>query len=421
VAAIRPKAPDLDAMLRHALGIHQSGRPSAAEPLYRALLRFLPDHPGVSNYLGIALKDQGRVAEAAAVFQRIAAIAPDYAPAQCNLGNVFFDQGQYAEAEAAYRRALALSPDMPDALKNLGFALVHGGRFAESFPWFRRHAERVYGRPTPAEAPPRSGPPDPPHKAQHDREQRDDCGGETAGGAAAASFHLEEGNRVSGRAVRPDGSRGVIAARWETDSPQMAVIDDLLTEEALDALRRYCWRSTMWQKPYPNGYLGAMPEHGFACPLMAQIADELRDAYPAVVGDHPLLRWWGYKYDSRLEGIHVHADFAAVNVNFWITPDEANLDPASGGLVLWDQPAPLDWTFAQYNAPGAGQAIREFLASTGARSVTIPYKANRAVIFDSDLFHETDRLVFKEGYRNRRINITLLYGRRETEGRKRQR
>jgi len=35
------------------------------------------------------------------------------------------------------------------------------------------------------------------------------------------------------------------------------------------------------------------------------------------------------------------------------------------------------------------------------------------VIFDSDLFHETDRLSFKEGYQNRRINVTLLYGERE--------
>ena len=40
------------------------------------------------------------------------------------------------------------------------------------------------------------------------------------------------------------------------------------------------------------------------------------------------------------------------------------------------------------------------------------YRANRAVIFDSDLFHATDRPVFRDGYLNRRINITFLYGRR---------
>ena len=34
------------------------------------------------------------------------------------------------------------------------------------------------------------------------------------------------------------------------------------------------------------------------------------------------------------------------------------------------------------------------------------------MIFDSDLFHQTDQIDFKEGYLNRRINITMLYGRR---------
>jgi hypothetical protein len=101
-----------------------------------------------------------------------------------------------------------------------------------------------------------------------------------------------------------------------------------------------------------------------------------------------------------------------VNVNIWITPEEANLDPQSGGLVIWDTPAPLDWSFDQFNNADAGKTIREFLAQSGSKAVTVPYRANRAVIFDSDLFHETDRITFKEGYLNRRINITMLYGMR---------
>ena len=169
----------------------------------------------------------------------------------------------------------------------------------------------------------------------------------------------------------------------------------------------------MWHKSYPNGYVGAMPEHGFACPLLAQIADELRETYPEIIAGHPLLRWWGFKYTSQRKGINVHADFAAVNVNFWITPDEANLDPESGGLVIWDKPAPMEWSFAQYNNPNAGETIRKFLADSGAKTITVPHRANRAVIFDSDLFHQTDTINFKEGYLNRRINITMLYGRRE--------
>lgn len=41
-----------------------------------------------------------------------------------------------------------------------------------------------------------------------------------------------------------------------------------------------------------------------------------------------------------MDGISVHADSAAVNLNFWITPDEANLDPSSGGLVVYPKMPP---------------------------------------------------------------------------------
>lgn len=41
-------------------------------------------------------------------------------------------------------------------------------------------------------------------------------------------------------------------------------------------------------------------------------------------------------------------------------------------------------------------AIRSFLAQSDARSITVPHRANRAVIFDSDLFHETDLIAFSE-------------------------
>jgi hypothetical protein len=120
---------------------------------------------------------------------------------------------------------------------------------------------------------------------------------------------------------------------------------------------------------------------------------------------------WGFKYDSTLSGTNIHADEAAVNVNFWITPDEANLDPESGGLVLWDIAAPMDWNFAKFNSDSP--AIYDFLNKAGAKSITVPYRCNRAVIFDSDLFHETDKIRFKEGYLNRRINVTMLFGRRD--------
>jgi len=133
-------------------------------------------------------------------------------------------------------------------------------------------------------------------------------------------------------------------------------VDNLLTPEALTALRRFCQASTIWNKSFDAGYLGTTPESGFACPLLAQIAEEFPRALPEVFRAYPLKYLWAFKYDSRLAGINIHADFAAVNVNFWITPYEANLDPAGG--AWWCGTRPRPWT--------------------GTSTLTIPTKAQSA-------------------------------------------
>ena len=162
------------------------------------------------------------------------------------------------------------------------------------------------------------------------------------------------------------------------------------------------------KEAYDNGYLGAYLSDGFSCGLLFQIAEELRQTFPRIFADHKLRQMWAHKYDSQLLGVERHADAAAVNVNFWITPDDANLNPDSGGLEVYLREAPLEWDFAKYN--NDQEALREFVA--GGDSAVIPYRQNRAVVFNSNLVHRTDAFQFKEGYENRRINITMLFGHR---------
>jgi tetratricopeptide (TPR) repeat protein len=224
-----------------------------------------PGHLGLTNNLGIVLKDQGKLEDAAATFRKVLAQSANDPLAHINLGNVLGLQGLLDEAAACYRRARALKPDMALVHANLGTALCESGRTKEGFASFRRHADLAYGT---AASP--AAPVEPAFKTQHDQEQRDYM---KAAGMRAAAHHLEDGSRVEGRAVSPDASAGEIAPRWQTSRPQIAVIDNLLTDAALDKLRRFCWGSTIWRKVYPNGYLGALPEHGFANPLLAQIAE----------------------------------------------------------------------------------------------------------------------------------------------------
>ena len=317
-------------------------------------------------------------------------------------GGALQNMQRLEEAVASYDQVLAIDPDDSSALLKRGSLLCEMNRVPEGFEAFSRYAARVYG------AAPSDEPTAPDHKQRHDREQREYL---AAQGVEAGSFHIAGGARLGGPAVNP-ANREIVASEWANSNPQMVVIDNLLTEEALDGLRRFCWGSTVWRKPYVHGYLGAFDEDGFACPLLAQIADEMREVFPTVMAGHGLVRTWAFKYDSSLGGIQVHGDQAAVNVNFWITPNDSNLNPDSGGMVIWDTAAPTDWEFARYNKDD--DAIYAFLAGAGAKSTTIPHRSNRAVVFDSDLFHETDKTEFKDGYLDRRINVTMLYGRRSS-------
>jgi tetratricopeptide (TPR) repeat protein len=376
-------------------------RTSEALASFDRALAISPRYPAaLCNRGSLLMDDLGRVEDALAAFEQALALQPDFAECWNNRGHALRELGRLDAAMASYTKALEQKPDLADAMIGRGHILFEMNRTQEGITAFREAAAKIQDSGN-DEAP------SPAHKQRHDQEQLAWRQGAGASGA---------GQRVAGAAIRPGNQGTDISAQWPGLKPQIAVIDNLLTDEALAALRRFCLEEPVWRQAYPNGYLGAFPEHGFACPLLGQIADELRQAYPAIFQDHALNYLWGFKYDSQLTGIGIHADQAAVNVNFWITPDDANLDPESGGLVVWDMAAPLDWNFDKFNHDKG--AIRDFLASHDAKPRRVPHRQNRAVIFDSDLFHETDAIRFKDSYENRRINVTMLYGRRNLAIRK---
>ena len=133
-------------------------------------------------------------------------------------------------------------------------------------------------------------------------------------------------------------------------------------------------------------------------------------AIPAAFANASLQNTWGYKYDgeSGAAGIRTHADAAAVSINFWITDDDANLDEESGGVVVYSTGPVGSTKFSEFNN---GRLTNERLGLTAAdRLAVVPHRSNRAVLFRSALYHESDTHRFKPGYRNRRVNLTLLWG-----------
>jgi tetratricopeptide (TPR) repeat protein len=207
---------------------------------------------------------------------------------------------------------------------------------------------------------------------------------------------------------RRDDWSDVVQA-FKGEGKGIVCVDHLLTPEALAQLQRFCLRSTVWRRPYPPGYLGANPESGFFSPLLLQIAAELRQAIPELLGELHLNYWWSFVCQHQRPGIDIHADQSDISLNFWITPDSANLQPGGGGLDVWDVAAPADWTFDDYNS--GVRDICAFLRQEGARQTSFAYAENRALLFRGSIFHQTAATRFAEGFENRRRNVTMLFRR----------
>ena len=439
--------------LQQALALHRNGDAAAAEALYRAVLAEQPGHDEASYNLGLLLAGRGAHTEAQAHFQTALKSRPDVAQhwlayaealltsghpreahmvltrgqqrglagppvdallrqAQAALAPTEMDrrlahatehavQGRLAEAIAEYRGIIASDPQNAQAHFRLASILSETGHIAEGFAHYMRRAYLVHEGP--ARAP---GKPEPAHRTKHDREQADYLGLTTP-----LPLHLADGERLPGAAVDPANATSLLVEQWQSAWPQAVVIDNFLTQAALEKLQRYCAGSTIWRRNYEAGYIGATPEDGLACPLMAQIAEEIIVTFPAMIGGHAFRYLGAFKYDSALStGTNTHVDNSAVNVNFYIAPDEANLDPDSGGMDIWDVALPAGDDMRKFNGDEA--TARDFLARSNARLTRIPHRCNRAVIFKSDLFHKTSDCSFREGYSNKRINVSLLFGQR---------
>lgn len=208
--------------------------------------------------------------------------------------------------------------------------------------------------------------------------------------------------------------RQVIEDKYKDSEIGFVSFDNFLKPDILNLLYEFALSSTIWHDYLRSDtYLAAYGRDGLSQPLLYQIAEELRANLPAIFRDLPVLKLWIFKNNQFPIGVRTHADCAAINIVFWITPDEANLDPESGGLVLYDVEAPEHMSDDEVNQFCTDQTkLHEFLQQNMTAKHKITYRQNRVTIFNSKLYHETDQLNFKPGYRHRRINLNLVFGHR---------
>lgn len=226
------------------------------------------------------------------------------------------------------------------------------------------------------------------------------------------ALHYADNAPVTGAAVNPALDGTVIQQKYRDSAWRMTWFDDFLTPEALNSLRDFCLESTIFFRLSHNTFVSSYVQEGLNCSVLYQIASELKEKFPDVLGPLSLQNIWCYRQAPEGDGVRPHSDQAAVTFNFWITADEANLDKEHGGLVLYDKEQPLDWDWYKTNAekddPAVLQRIMAYLED--ADNTTIRYRENRAVMFYSNMFHCSDRFRFRPGYENSRMNITMLFG-----------
>ena len=218
-------------------------------------------------------------------------------------------------------------------------------------------------------------------------------------------------SRVKSSGLNPAIDLNEVQDAYNNSDPHVVVVDDFLSQDALAALLRYYREATVFFDLGRIAYVGTYLVDGVGNPVLAQVVEELAEKLRPILCDRPLVQAWVYKYDDKLQrGINIHADKAAVNFNLWLGENNS-VDPDHGGLVIFTEKPPEDWDFDMYNTDPPRREVTEMLERSEYRNVTVPYKQNRMIMFDSKLFHVSDIDKWRPGYERRRINLTLLFGR----------
>ncbi len=166
----RPEASGAPSTFADAVQLHQAGRLTEAETIYRRVLEAEPDHfsslhllgaidlqrrdyaeairkidaalklnPTIAeafNNRGTALRELKRFGEALTSHDKAIELKPDYAEAFNNRGNALLEMKRPGEALASYERAILLKPDYAEAFNNRGNTLLELARLDEALASF---------------------------------------------------------------------------------------------------------------------------------------------------------------------------------------------------------------------------------------------------------------------------------------------
>ncbi len=315
--AARPDDARLHLLLGHELSVARRWAEAASSA--RAALAIDPSHAMAHNNLGYALQMQRDTAGAIAEYEKALALDASCGRARRNLASLFRTLRRYPEALALRQVELREAPEDVRALGDVVDAAMRAGELRIA----AEHAERSAALRRGTRWYPVRCDDDPelpawervltPGKLLHDIEQleylrgRGVLGDEIApvvlayedlldtlrplgpearvpltgallgqvGDTYNRLIHVRDTPRVA-RTLSSSWSPSVVEEEFLARRPNVVVVDDFLTDEALRSLRAFCLESTIWsENRYRFGRLGSMFGDGFNCPLLIQLAEEL--------------------------------------------------------------------------------------------------------------------------------------------------
>ena len=198
-----------------------------------------------------------------------------------------------------------------------------------------------------------------------------------------------------------------IHMNYELSHRSHVVVDDFLPPETTRQLHSELLANQMWRIKNPASK--HLHNNRPSTNLLTCIAPTLENIIAQTFdGKYRLIDYWAMLYSRNTDG-NVHADFGDLTLTHWLTPDKYNACPRSGGLVLYDVRRPRDMPLTQYLS--SGDASRAYVDShTAGRVVVIPYRFNRAVVFNPTTFHKSHRPQFDLSRTSHmRMNVTFSF------------
>ncbi len=184
---------------------------------------------------------------------------------------------------------------------------------------------------------------------------------------------------------------------------QIVVIDNFFSEYFLNIL----FNRMIHEKKFNDDYFDYKAnDYTLDDNVTAKIVSELNTCN---LFKNKFQRAWSFVYNNEAKGVGLHSDPSNFNINVWVTPDKSMKDTKKNGLIIYKLKPLIGWNREQWNG-NQDNCIDNLINFNKPEFLTIPYKCNRAIIFDGMFFHETNDVSVLPGFDNRRVSYTMLFG-----------